>query len=530
MKAVQKLKSIIAIFGATLLVLCSGGAAANSTAFAESSEYSSVIADLRKDEGFNVENYPAVATDYSLTVVQIAESDKGELFLYLYQPSVYSIAMEFTTVRMSTSYDGGVWQDYKITHLSSSGALSKYKLVDFEVSKKNTRFYNIVCIHRKWDKLLDEGTFTDNHDAETAMEVAQCWTVTTVNGVVTYSMEQADVVEISKPIFGTVRYKDGQGWLNSYAVDSHFIAFSVTNWDIDKLLEADVSFSTAVKKQGVWSSSIQEPEPKTVTVTYKEYGATTGAHTFNSTKRTWDRIQTGAEFASSCEPLDDDVRSEVKKMDWVLCYYETDYENYVGGVFGWLNAIGSFFGANSTTSCTVVSDVSILRLKFISDGEVYNLGVVSHKGGTSTIVGDDSTTFWEDVLRAIKSWFSSIPWWVWLIIGIVAVSVGVILLCVFVPSVLPTVIKILQAIGKSLVKAGKWLWSVVCMPFKWIKSLFAKKKEQTEEKNLKEQKTKPKNNSKNSNAKSKKGAGACQKKKNRKVQQESRKGHSLRSS
>ena len=56
------------------------------TAYAESG-YSGVLDDLQKDDSFDESHYPAIADDYSLKLIQIAESVDGELFLYVYQPS-----------------------------------------------------------------------------------------------------------------------------------------------------------------------------------------------------------------------------------------------------------------------------------------------------------------------------------------------------------------------------------------------------------------------------------------------------------
>ena len=49
--------------------------------------YTNVMEDLEKDNSFKLEDYPAVEDDYSLQVIQIAESVNGELFVYVYQPS-----------------------------------------------------------------------------------------------------------------------------------------------------------------------------------------------------------------------------------------------------------------------------------------------------------------------------------------------------------------------------------------------------------------------------------------------------------
>ena len=57
------------------------------TAEAESVTYTNVLEDLRKDSSFDTGNYPANTTDYTLQVIQLAESADRELFVYVYQPS-----------------------------------------------------------------------------------------------------------------------------------------------------------------------------------------------------------------------------------------------------------------------------------------------------------------------------------------------------------------------------------------------------------------------------------------------------------
>ena len=67
---------------AFLLVLCSAFTAGQNTAYAESgATYSGVLDDLQKDGSFDESFYPVVAADYSLKMIQIAESVNGELFL-----------------------------------------------------------------------------------------------------------------------------------------------------------------------------------------------------------------------------------------------------------------------------------------------------------------------------------------------------------------------------------------------------------------------------------------------------------------
>ena len=43
--------------------------------------YTEAIDDLKKDKSFDESNYPEVKTDYSISVIQIAESVNKELFV-----------------------------------------------------------------------------------------------------------------------------------------------------------------------------------------------------------------------------------------------------------------------------------------------------------------------------------------------------------------------------------------------------------------------------------------------------------------
>ena len=56
------------------------------TARAEEVTYSDVLYDLKKDEFFDESKYPVVKDDYSVSLITIAESNKNELFLYVYRP------------------------------------------------------------------------------------------------------------------------------------------------------------------------------------------------------------------------------------------------------------------------------------------------------------------------------------------------------------------------------------------------------------------------------------------------------------
>ena len=81
---------LVSIFLAFVLGICAVITTAAQTplvARAESITYSGVMEDLKKDTSFNPGNYPTKADDYSLQIIQLAESVNKELFVYVYQPS-----------------------------------------------------------------------------------------------------------------------------------------------------------------------------------------------------------------------------------------------------------------------------------------------------------------------------------------------------------------------------------------------------------------------------------------------------------
>ena len=70
----------------------------------------------------------------------------------------------------------------------------------------------------------------------------------------------------------------------------------------------------------------------------------------------------------SAVTLTDETLNELKGKKWVLRFTETDYIVQSGGTTG-----------ATTANSTLVGDVTILRLKFVTDGITYNLGVIDNK-------------------------------------------------------------------------------------------------------------------------------------------------------
>ena len=460
----QKIKFtiIVAMLAAILIISYASGGAVSRAA---TSAYSNVLDDLSKDKSFNVLDYPEDPNDYSIQLIQIAESDEGELLFYIYQPSAGALDLTLKSIRFSPDIEGTAFRDYEVTLLNSNKALLKYRVEDFTVRENTTRYYNITAVHRKYDKLVDGGTISGNQYTGIAVRFAQLWTAVTANGTVTYSMEEQDVVELTGFVYGTVRLKDGYNFISSYSCDSHFVAFT-TDVRIDKLLEADVSFKWRTCDVGIYDHpDYGEWQSKTNKVTYKEQGGTSGNHWSNRT-RTWDRIMSAREYVDNFpSDVPDNVAKDIKKQKWVLSYHETQYESETGGVMGFLSYLGGVFGDN-LYHYTEVSDVTILRLKFITDGVVYNLGVVSNIGGKSDVVHDEGGGFWDDMQDKVKSYFndllnkvksrvSKIKWWQWIVLVVAVLIVVLVIICVIFPAAGKLVIKAITAPFRAIAKARK---------------------------------------------------------------------------
>lgn len=350
--------------------------------------YTNVLEDLQRDSSFSKDNYPEKATDYSLQLIQLAESSDKELFVYVYQPSGQLKGLVASSINISTTINDAVsYHNYKLELLNADGVFFKYKVSDFVVKDDAVRYYAITSIYRKWDKTIDPATGNDNTVTEVNYNVSKQYAFGTINGKPYVNCVDIDTIVVTDKFVGFVRYENGFTLYNS-ACDSHFVAFN-TDKPIDKLLEADVYYTTQSYNWN-WTAFVGEKETfgtKQDNYSYLKYTDKvehTGEGWFAGTYK-WDRIQTVDDFISGenrenifhgavldvkvSTKLTDSALSELKGKKWILRFTETAYSftpDYTG--------TGSQY-----LSSTVVGDVTILRLKFETDGITYNLGVIDNK-------------------------------------------------------------------------------------------------------------------------------------------------------
>lgn len=379
----------------------------------------SVLADLQKDSAFKASDYPENAADYSLQLIQIAESTDGKLFVYVYQPSGEKVTG--TSINISTAINDSLkYTNYKLSLVSSAGTLFKYRVEDFAVKADTVRYYEISNILRKWDESIDKKPTDDNTISEVPNAVGRLWTACTVDGNVTYSRIETETIVVTDKHVGFVRYEGGFN-LTYNACDSHYVAFS-TDRDMERLMEADVYFVTRGKTEikglghGV---EYKDPTEQYVYLTYDQEASNPPYGLF-AHKYTWNRIESITAFTSREDTkLTDETKTALAGKQWVLRFYESQFH------------VNSFSGSTSIIS-TEVTDVTILRLKFETNGVVYNLGVVDNKqsgddqpdGFGTKGAGCDSDLF-ADLWYWIKRIWSFIKAnWQWFLLGTLLIVIG----------------------------------------------------------------------------------------------------------
>ena len=427
-------KSIFCVFLALVFCIISFPFIFNYSQAGATDVYSAVIEDLEKDETFNIDDYPIKEKKYSLEVITIAESENQELFVYVYQPSG---TLQATSINISQGINDNLkYSNYSLTLLSQNGTLSKYLVNDLEVKSDALRYYDISSIFRAWNEDLgDEKPDGDNTISEVSYEVAKLYTVATVDGVVFYNCIETEVVEIVDKHVGFIRYYGG--WLPfgiGWDVDSHYVAFS-TNYDIDYLVDAEISYlsRTGTSSQLSVPSTFPgyiDPDLHTVFLTDMDEKTLTGGG-LGAQTGTWKRIESVSDFIAN-EDLTDETKEELNGMQWVLRFAEYKY-----------SSDPMFYN-------TEVEDVTILKLTFEVNGEVYSLGVVDNKqsGG---LLPDNNMPDWLNTL---------IEWLIRIVLTLIAVVLFVLLF--------PYIIKILWFILKYICLGIYWL-------FAWPFYLFKKK-------------------------------------------------------
>lgn len=387
MRKANKIRYIILAFLLGIISVMFGGGGIASADINRS--YSNVADDLRKDGNFNAWEYPAKATDYSLQVIQIAESAAGELFVYVYQPSGAVADLRATCINMTLSEEVNGTDLYNLKYLNSSGVFYKYIAEGVKVSSAAERLYNITSIYREWNEDYDKGTGNDNTIDEVVFEVGKLFKVTTKDGKLVYENTQTEVITVTDKYVGLLRYTDSILFGVESNCDSHFIAFS-TDKKIEDLKKTKISFIQQRYRYSYLSNEttkIGEEKKTTVEITEDEI-VSTEIFSFFPKVHLWERIQTCTKFVGS-ESISDLIKPYLIGKQWVLRFYETEYSRNYGAGGG-------------TDTYTRITGTTILELTFETAGKVYNLGVVDNKqSGSGKPVNVPNLEWWQILLIVI---------------------------------------------------------------------------------------------------------------------------------
>lgn len=400
------------------------------TASAAVLTYSDVLEDLREDSSFDVTKYPLMTYDYFsalnsdedetndveyLSVIHIAESEDKELFVYSYQPlnnvsditasSINIATVENAMLNMELTEDATNFEKYTLKCVSYDGPFKKYLVEDFVVPNEFYRYYCISEIERPFDTLLDEKISNETITDFKAHKVGQAWCCYYQDSELKYEMVTLDVVEITPTHTGELYYENGITWGSLVGIKSscvsHYISFNIENYDVDKIIDASLEYkyrdyrTVHTLESGIAptiSSWFGKDTEHTIT-TYPNgmdyitklqdiYEVDVVDHEGEglwAKDYSWNRIMTGESFVDQFEDQggewNETIKTTVKNSHFVFAFTETEITSSQTS-----SSTGTDQFATTTYTTVVegteVAQVDILRLKFVSNGITYNLGVV----------------------------------------------------------------------------------------------------------------------------------------------------------
>lgn len=419
---------------------------------AATAKYTNVLDDLKKDKNFNPDDYPADATKNHLEIIQVAEGENAELFIYVYQPGKYNKEYRAKYINMSRedrSNRNPSFNWYSLSFVNSNGVFEKYVVDNFTVSNEVYRYYNIASVYRLFDESVDDKAEAVDGVNYIAFPVGLVWCAYYYNNELVYDCEKIDIVDIDILASGTLRYREGFK-LYVDKCDSVYVGFSVENFDVDRIYDADITYTYRTK---TWSytpfvgetTSYGTPVTVKASLSEKDVASNDGDGLFGK-KYTWKRIQTVDSFIKQIqetqnEGLSDDELKEVNASQFVFQFFESSYS---------LES-DPYSGTSIERSCEVY-EISILRLHFLSEGRVYNLGCVSDAVFVDNVPDFDFSN---------DSIFDDGEWWE-ILLSVLFLILFAVFLGPVIASILPSIIRL---VFDGIVFILKLLFSIFIFPF-----------------------------------------------------------------
>lgn len=426
-------------------------------------EVASVLTDLQKDPNFNISDYPSDYTDYSIKVIQIAETTAKELVVYIYQPSHYKVDLTATKISISYGYskDGTGLEPkiYPLKLLSTEGVFDKYLVENYTITSDTSRYYNIVSIFRNYNSTADKEKNDGFDFTDIACSVGQQWCAYYLNDSIVYEMNTFNTMQIDTIIEESVRIQNSITWDNfvgKYDKEQiWFKAFNAPDYVIKHIFDVDLTWKKQYMKHTSYNLKADTDEAigdveyiDNITIDDKDVIEYTNSGLIKRTY-SWNRILSSEDFIKALEKnkceLNDDVLEKVKSSQWVITYDETPYSvEIVGGTY-----------VSSYQYYYKVFDSGILRISFQDVlGKFYDLGVVNSLTSPDNVDGGSSLA---PLLSTLGDFFTKL----FQILGILAL----ILVLVFVSNLILPVFKVLKVIWNGIV-------FVISLPFKLINWIF----------------------------------------------------------
>lgn len=493
------MKKIIKLLTISLYIIICFIACNISIVNAETTEYSDVLDDLRKDETFNIEKYSSYTfveikelnEDLDPTndipfmdVISLAESSSKELYIYVYNPTKAQLNIVASEISMYCEYVSNPKeyhpQLYSLELVSNYSVFDKYVVKDFKVSDEENRYYNLIEISRPFNDLID--TSIDNGSTDyIGIPVGKQWHCYYYNDELIYDSGTFKTLEIEVTLNDHIFYENGFTWGSLIEwkdkCSSHFIAFNVDEYIIKKIYDADLTFKyrKVEEKDSLWDNEgqdnfeigslgyIEYPDGETFKdetvylsstdkVTFEGKGL--WAKTFN-----WNRIYKASKFIENYESqggkLINSSKEKLLESQWVFCFKET---NYTSNLYH-ETTLGQSMPSYYMKYYTEVAEVDILRISFLDiNNKYYNLGVVGDKTTADNIAGGSASGIDFDEM---SEWFEKIM----MIVGLI----GLLVLLGFCPSILNIIIQVFKFILNVII-------TILTLPIKFFKWLFNDKK------------------------------------------------------
>ena len=411
-----------------------------------STTYSNVLDDLKKDPSFDPADYPDKPDDYSLKVIQIAESEDGSLFLYIYKPSGDSTDIVAKQVNMSDTGTAVGLRNCKLYLVDSDGVFQKYKVDGIKRNNEFVRKYFLVSIYRSFDSKYGDIVSEDSLGVLKAYPVETVWTAVTANdGSVSYSADYSDdVIEFTSSCAGYIYYSHE---FMSFAagVESHYYAFS-TNKPIDTILTVYLEYSYHYlydDRRAIIRVNEEYDDDKEVVIEKGDLlKVPTGNHLF-FTDYEYERIQSTAAFLKNeGTDMTEEAKKSISEQDWILRFAETTYV-YEPHPYYVID--------------TDITSISVFRLKYKYDKKVYDVGVIA-----DVIAPDDKTDGYGN--------FEKQEWWQKIMAVLMLIAIGVLVMLFWGP--IKLFLDIIWNGIKFFLSIVLWVFSI---PFKIICWLFKPK-------------------------------------------------------